>query len=309
VAPPKKTPSTAKILATSKGEKLATNIVLAKGVKKQAAANAQLLYNGGPLLANVAVTTIFYGAQWNTDPYRAQLDAFFDFIVTSSLIDQLSEYSTNGFTIGHGSHVASVIIGDYVPSPSTVDDSAIQTLVQDLIAAGTVPAQTPNSLYFVFTPSGVTVTLQGLSSCVDFCGYHNNTASGVFYAVVPYADCAGCLFASTIFDSMTVIASHELCEAITDPIPGQSWYDNANGEIGDICENSNKVISAATPLTTAAASLFSVSVSPGSVTIDGTAPVNLTVTLTPATAPPPPPPPTTGYTVQTEWSNSQGACI
>jgi len=24
-------------------------------------------------------------------------------------------------------------------------------------------------------------------------------------------------------------------EAITDPIPGEGWYDDANGEIGDIC--------------------------------------------------------------------------
>jgi hypothetical protein len=29
--------------------------------------------------------------------------------------------------------------------------------------------------------------------------------------------------------------SHELCEAITDPIPGQGWYDDAHGKIGDIC--------------------------------------------------------------------------
>jgi len=41
---------------------------------------------------------------------------------------------------------------------------------------------------------------------------------------------------------MTVIASHELCEPITDPIPGSGWYDDVNGEIGDICEGSNKVI-------------------------------------------------------------------
>ena len=26
-----------------------------------------------------------------------------------------------------------------------------------------------------------------------------------------------------------------LCEAITDPVPGQGWYDDSNGEIGDIC--------------------------------------------------------------------------
>lgn len=30
-------------------------------------------------------------------------------------------------------------------------------------------------------------------------------------------------------------SSHELCEAVTDLIPVQSWYDDANGEIGDIC--------------------------------------------------------------------------
>lgn len=44
---------------------------------------------------------------------------------------------------------------------------------------------------------------------------------------------------------MTVIASHELCEAITDPIPGRGWYDDVNGEIGNICEGSNKVINTA----------------------------------------------------------------
>jgi hypothetical protein len=26
-----------------------------------------------------------------------------------------------------------------------------------------------------------------------------------------------------------------LCEAITDPVPGAGWYDNQNGEIGDVC--------------------------------------------------------------------------
>jgi hypothetical protein len=39
----------------------------------------------------------------------------------------------------------------------------------------------------------------------------------------------------TTVDALTSTASHELSEAITDPIPGQGWYDDANGEIGDIC--------------------------------------------------------------------------
>ena len=37
------------------------------------------------------------------------------------------------------------------------------------------------------------------------------------------------------FDALTGTSSHELCEAITDPVPGEGWYDDVNAEIGDIC--------------------------------------------------------------------------
>jgi hypothetical protein len=37
------------------------------------------------------------------------------------------------------------------------------------------------------------------------------------------------------FEALTVTSSHELAEAITDPVPGAGWYDDVNGEIGDIC--------------------------------------------------------------------------
>ena len=46
---------------------------------------------------------------------------------------------------------------------------------------------------------------------------------------------SGCLGGLSTLDSLTSTSSHELCEAITDPIPGAGWYDDANGEIGDIC--------------------------------------------------------------------------
>jgi hypothetical protein len=38
-----------------------------------------------------------------------------------------------------------------------------------------------------------------------------------------------------VFDALTATSSHELCEAITDPVPGKGWYDDRNGEIGDMC--------------------------------------------------------------------------
>ena len=60
---------------------------------------------------------------------------------------------------------------------------------------------------------------------------------------MPYPDCSGCLGGLTRLEALTSTSSHELCEAITDPIPGQGWYDDANGEIGDICAWQTTVLS------------------------------------------------------------------
>jgi hypothetical protein len=74
----------------------------------------------------------------------------------------------------------------------------------------------------------------GSKSCQSYCGYHNNTGQ-VYYALMPYPTCRGCLGGMLVFDALTGTSSHELCEAISDPVPGSGWYDNVNGEIGDIC--------------------------------------------------------------------------
>ena len=57
----------------------------------------------------------------------------------------------------------------------------------------------------------------------------------MFYAAMPYPSCNGCLGGMSDFDALTGTSSHELCEAITDAVPGSGWYDNTHGEIGDIC--------------------------------------------------------------------------
>jgi hypothetical protein len=198
---------------------------------------AKLTYRNGPLLTAVQVFTIFWGAQWNQAPQDAlvpKLNQFFDFILTSQLLDQLGEYSVPNLTIGHGSRIGSVTL--ITPAPGkTVDDSAIQTFLQQQISAGILPVATANTLYFVFLPPGVTVTQGGSASCKVFCGYHDALNNSTFYAVMPYPGCAGCLGGAAAFDALTSTTSHELCEAITDPIPGQGWYDDNNGEIGDIC--------------------------------------------------------------------------
>lgn len=205
-------------------------------VKMQAAA-VNVTYRGGPLLTAVEVVTVFWGAAWQQSANSAlmnQMNQFFDYILTSSLMDQISEYSVAGKTIGHGTRTGTTVITS--PSPGgTVQDSDIQNLIQQEISAGTLPAPNANTLYFVFLPNGVTVDQGGSASCQSFCGYHDSFGNNIYYAVMPYPGCSGCTGGLAVLDALTSTSSHELCEAITDPIPGEGWYDDTNGEIGDIC--------------------------------------------------------------------------
>lgn len=205
--------------------------------EKMLAAPAQLVYNNGPLLTAVQVFTVFWGSAWQQAPSSAMfqnINNFFDYILTSPQMDQLAEYSTSGQTIGHGSRTGTTTITTSEPG-STVTDSEIQQLLNNAVASNTLPQPDANTLYFVYLPTGVAVTQGGSSSCQSFCGYHDNINGQIFYAVMPYPDCKGCTGSLAAFNALTSTSSHELCEAITDPVPGQGWYDQNNGEIGDIC--------------------------------------------------------------------------
>jgi len=198
---------------------------------------ANLTYRNGPLLASVQVFTIFWGAAWQQTPQSDLLtrtNQFFDFILSSELLDQLDEYSVPGKKIGRGLLTGTHTLLTPAP-PKSVQDSAIQQMLQAQISAGAFPAASPETLYFLFLPPGTQVVQGGGASCKIFCGYHEAINNSVFYAVMPYPGCTGCLGGLGDFDALTSTTSHELCEAITDPIPGQGWYDDNNGEIGDIC--------------------------------------------------------------------------
>ena len=202
-----------------------------------AAPAADFTYRGGPLLTAVEVFTVFWGSWWQEADGRSlasDLNGFFDFVLTSELIDQLGEYSVDGQTIGHGSRVGTTTITAPALGGS-ISDAQIQAALQGLVDAGTLPAPSANTLDFFYLPPDVSVTQGGSRSCQAFCGYHNATGSGAYYAVMPYPGCTGCAGGLALLDALTSTSSHELCEAITDPVPGQGWYDDQHGEIGDIC--------------------------------------------------------------------------
>jgi len=203
-----------------------------------AAAGPQLTYRNGPLITAAEVFVIFWGSAWQHSPQSgqiSQINQFFDFVLTSRLMDQLAEYSVPGQAIGHGKRAGTITVSN-PDVPSTVQDSAIQQFLQQQISSNSgVPQPGPNVLYFLFFPPGVKVVQGGSASCQAFCGYHNDFGGDTYYAVMPYPNCQGCTGGVSVFDALTTTSSHELCEAITDPVPGQGWYDDANGEIGDIC--------------------------------------------------------------------------
>ena len=229
------------------------------------APKAHLTYHNGPLLTNVQVFTIFWGAAWlkkSQAKLIPKINQFFDFIVTGSLMDLMAQYSVPGKTIGHGSRIGTATIsnsepGNAIPGGREVTDAQIQQALQQFIDAQTIPAPTSNTLYFVYLPPGVTSLLGAARSCHVFCGYHSH-AGNIFYGVEPFITCAGCTFGETV-DSLIKVSSHELFEAITDPA-SNGWFDNNSGmEIGDICNASVKKLG--------------------------------------------------GFTVQTEWSNADNACV
>jgi hypothetical protein len=218
-----------------------------------AAGGPQLTYRGGPLIARIRAYGLYWGSAWNTpmpggttnQPVTRQaLDAYLADLVSGVYIDIFAEYSTATTTISRGAYLGSAIIG---PDPGAqVTDADIQAQIQQRLGDGSIPAWDANTLYCVFLPSGTTVQQGGQASCQVFCGYHdaildpNTNAPVAYYGVLPYPDCGGCAQAAdgtpmSTFDALTTVTSHELAEAITDPVPGIGWYDDQNGEIGDIC--------------------------------------------------------------------------
>jgi len=231
---PKKSPASPK----SKSRLPVRIVPLHPHLRDTAAPAPQFTYRGGPLLTNVEVFTIFWGQDWQqpvNTPLIAEINSFFDDILASALVDQLAEYAVPGKSIGRGVLLGTNTFTESSPSKS-VSDATIQKFLSTHISARTFPAVTENTLYFLYLPPGAQVKLGTAASCKDFCGYHDATPSGgIYYAVMPYPNCSGCLGGLDTFPALTSTSSHELCEAITDPVPGQGWYDDNNGEVGDIC--------------------------------------------------------------------------
>src|ERR1700676_5033240 len=96
----------------------------------------QLTYRNGPLIESAEGFTVFWGAAWNAAPQNAmmqEMNKFFDFILTSPLIDQLKEYDNANYKITHGKRTGTAVL----TSPTlqhSVNDTTIQHVLSNEIA-------------------------------------------------------------------------------------------------------------------------------------------------------------------------------
>ena len=210
-------------------------------------------YFGGSVFSDVKVVTVMWGNRVLKNTQK-KIPAFTAALVDSTYVDQLKQYSTihhQGVTGHRGTHQSigrGAYLGQTTIDPSnkslSLTDPDIQAELKHQIEIGALPPQDPNTLYMVYFPPTVTITIDGARSCVDFGAYHfaapgKPKANNIFYSVEPECGVG--------FGFLTVAASHEFSEALTDniPTPGsnpdypQAWNTSDGYEIGDLCESSD----------------------------------------------------------------------
>lgn len=217
-----------------------------------APAGAHLTNYGGNIIETPTYTNVYWGAFWTSGAglaERQHCNSFTQTVATApEFASVLAEYTgPGGKTIHPGVYSGEKLISG--EPGASIDDAQIKTTIQSWVDAGLVPAPSLDVVYVLYFPQGTSIKMGADGSCAQFCGYHSTiqTTSGagglIRYIVVPHPDCGGCQFEATVQDSVTVVASHEMSEAATDADvglattlgPPLAWYDQANGEIGDIC--------------------------------------------------------------------------
>jgi hypothetical protein len=211
-------------------------------------------YHGGALLPNVEVQAVYFGSQWTGSAMRNQLDSFLQYVVQSPYMLMLSNA---GYRTGNGSFSGDLPYQAALSSGQYLTDGAIQSFLQSYISQRLLQQPDSNRLYIVFVEPGVVVDARavpgvGSTSNQGVLGYHfafggtdaNGHGADIHYAVIPYPGCDGDCHCNSSFswlpdlDGITLAASHELAEAMTDAnanYKDAGWYDDSlNGEVGDL---------------------------------------------------------------------------
>ena len=155
-------------------------------VQAAAPAGAHLTYFGGPVLRNVHNVPVY----WNSGvAFQSNLNLFYNDVPVSPLYSMLAQYN-----VGLGNGQAGFVDNR---ATASVSDAQVQSELNRLFTAGSIPLPNANNYYPVHFPAGMSITApDGSRSCVVFCAYHGTyvrNGVNVNYGVIPDqgGGCAG----------------------------------------------------------------------------------------------------------------------
>jgi hypothetical protein len=201
--------------------------------------SGKLVDHRGLEIANAGFTQIFY----NASTYDANtatglngfVNAFGSGVADYTIIQQYGSHATIAATLANAG-----VLNDNAGTPASISDTQIQQYLAGLFTAGKASANA-STIYGVYLPPGTVSTLGTASSCTNYCGYHSvftYNGTQIKYAVFPWLTCSGCsLSGRSVLDMLTIVTSHEIREAVTDPGDNgvNAWYDRRGYEADDKC--------------------------------------------------------------------------
>lgn len=194
-----------------------------------------IVYNGGPLWkAGYQWVNVFWGSFWDGNSWIDTIDrAVADIESDASYSGGLRQYG-----VGMGGLKGHYLITENPPAVVTSED--IGNAILSWIKVSAVPDVGIAGAYNILLPPGVSATLSGSRSCVQFCDYHDsvNGSGGPFFTCEPYPCSTGCNQCTpNPFDTLTQGLSEEMVELKTDMDPGTGWVIG-NEELCDYCDSS-----------------------------------------------------------------------
>lgn len=235
-------PFSANAAAQGKGHLMGAKGVHANG--RQAKSN--LSYHGGPVMAQ---TTNIFAIFWEpsgsvvSSTYSSLIQRFFSDAHGSVYYQILQQYHQSNGSGPVTATLAGTFVDTHAYPSNPIFDSDIQNEVTSAQKAKGWTSST-NNIFFVFTARNENEcfdTTQSQCTFTTFCGYHNFFNTNTIYAYIPYTgtNLAACGAPRTPnndidADSSINVSSHELAEAVTDPLLN-AWFDASGNEIGDKC--------------------------------------------------------------------------
>lgn len=224
----------------------------------------KLVDHGGGVLTHVDVAPVYLGRYWSTKAGAADRKhndaAMADLVKNEGLTGVWKEYGA-----GKGTTGASLQLPDRATTRMT--QASLEALVKQEVLTGRFDTANPQRVFMLVLPPGSElVTNDGASSRAGLGGFHGSvTVRGkeVYYAAIAYSErrpagVNGIDFTGDPRDNLSIVESHEITEAVTDPnvevaqregdLTRLGWYDeetpwqlpgsdetlHGKGEVGDI---------------------------------------------------------------------------